>query len=227
MRWMRLGHAAAGFCAAISVGAGEPAVVWLSQPVAPGEAVMVYGGPWTNVTAVTLDGPKQESVVPLKVTDDCVTFEYPHAWPLAAFDVRIRGGNGEAVQRVNAPDVWWVQGDAGKNVTAGGWLRVFGRCIGYDGKAVLEWRDSAGTSRSLPAKSGDRYAVRVDIDPAFPAGVYEVSLLNGLDSRPFRIGKVEVVARRETWPERVFDITAYGAVANDFNDDTAAIRAAL
>ncbi|MDX9867262.1 MAG: glycosyl hydrolase family 28-related protein [Kiritimatiellia bacterium] len=216
-----------GVCTAAALRAAEPAAVWVSQPVAPGEAVVVYGGPWTNVTEVTLEGPKRETVVPLKVTDDCVTFEYPPAWPLAAFDVRIRSGNGEAVRRVNAPDVWWVQGDAGQNVTAGGWLRVFGRCIGYDGKAVLEWRDGEGKTRSLPAKSGDLYALRVDLDPAFPAGVYEVSLLNGLDRRAIPIGKVDVMARREPWPERVFDITAYGAVANDFNDDTAAIRAAL
>ena len=32
--------------------------------------------------------------------------------------------------RLNAPDVWWAQGDDGPNATSGGWLRVFGRDLG-------------------------------------------------------------------------------------------------
>jgi len=212
--------------ASVAVAAG-PAVVWVSQPVAPGEAVMVYGGPWTNVTAVEVEGPEKRTVSPLKVTDDCVTFIYPKEWPLAAFAARVAGGNGAAELRVNAPDIWWLQGDAGKSATPGGWLRAFGRCIGYNGKAFLEFRDRAGKTLKLVSKESDLYALRVDLATDFPAGAYEVFLNNGLDGRTVPVGKIEVVPPHEPWPEKVFDVVAYGAVANDGNDDTRAICAAL
>ncbi|HOE60839.1 MAG TPA: glycosyl hydrolase family 28-related protein [Kiritimatiellia bacterium] len=217
----------AGFCTAASLRAAEPAVVWVSQPVAPGEAVVVYGGPWTNVTGVMLKGPSELTVTPVRATDDCVTFVYPKTWPLAAFDARVVGGNGTAELRVNAPEVWWVQGDAGMRATPGGWLRVFGRCIGYDGKASLTLRDHTGKATTLAAGESGPYALRVDLPQSLQAGTFEITLRNGLDSRAVPVGAVEILAPREPWPERVFDITAYGAVANDFNDDTAAIRAAL
>ncbi len=214
------------FCAA-SAWAAEPAVVWVSQPVAPGEAVMVYGGPWTNVTAVEVDGTEKRTVSPLKVTDDCVTFVYPKEWPLAAFSARVASGGGTAELRVNAPDVWWLQGDAGKSATPGGWLRAYGRSVGYGGTAFLELRDRAGKAHKLPAKESDLYALRVELAKDFPAGAYEVFLNNGLDGRSVPAGNVEVAPQREPWPEKVFDVTAYGAVANDGNDDARAIRAAL
>ncbi len=217
----------AGICAALSLRAAEPAVVWVSQPVVPGEAVVVYGGPWTNVSGVVLRGPAEQTVTPVRATDDCVTFVYPKTWPLAAFDARVVAQNGAAELRVNAPEVWWVQGDAGMRATPGGWLRVFGRCIGYDGKASLTLRDRAGKTITLAAGESDLHALRVNLPRDFPAGAFEITLRNGLDSRAVPAGAVEIRAAREPWPERVFDITAYGAVANDFNDDTAAIRGAL
>jgi len=211
---------------AASVWAKEPAVVWVSQPVSPGEAVMVYGGPWTNVTAVEVEGPDKRTVAPLKVTGDCVTFVYPKEWPLASFTARVAGGGGAAELSVNAPEVWWLQGDAGKGATPGGWLRAFGRSVGYGGKAFLEFR-GAGKALTVAAKESDLYALRVELPGDFPAGEYRVFLNNGLCKESAPAGAVTVAPSAEPWPERVFDITAYGAVANDGNDDTRAIRAAL
>jgi len=205
--------------------AAGPAAVWVSQPVEPGEAVMVYGGPWTNVTAVELSGPEGRTVTPLKVTGDCVTFVCPADWPQSAFGAKVVTGVGTAEVRVNAPEVWWLQGDAGRGATPGGWLRAFGRCVGYGGKAWLELRGNGGT-RKLAAPGG-LYAVRAAIPADLPSGEYEVFLNNGLAAEALPAGRVKVALAAEPWPERVFDITAYGAIANDNNDDTRAIRAAL
>ena len=218
------GAAVCGFVACSGL-AKEPAAVWVSQPVSPGEAVMVFGGPWAHVTAVELAGPEPLTLQPLKVTGDCVTFVYPRAWPLAAFGARVVSGSGAAAFRVNAPEVWWLQGDSGRRASPGGWLCAFGRCVGYGGRAFMELR-GGGQARRLAA-SGDLYALRAELPRELAPGDYEVYLSNGLDAEPVRAGAVEVAPAAEPWPERVFDIAAYGAVANDGNDDTREIRAAL
>jgi hypothetical protein len=203
--------------------AETPAVVWVSQPVSPGEVVVVYGGPWTGVKAVELSGPDKRTVEPLKVTDDCVTFVYPADWPLAAFTARVAD---QVNVRVNVPDVWWLQGDTGAGASPGGWLRVFGRSIGYGKTCALEFR-GAGRTLTLPAAECDLYALRVEMPKDFPQGEYEVFLNNGLDATPVAAGKIKVAPRREPWPEKIFNVVDYGAIANDANDDSRAVRAAL
>lgn len=211
---------------AVSVLGASPAVVWVSQPVEPGEAVMVYGGPWTNVTAVELAGPKKLTVAPLLVTDDCLTFVYPSGWPRAAFTARLVTDGGTVEVRINAPDVWWLQGDAGKSASPGGWLRAFGRCIGYDKHAFLEFR-GASAPRKVPATQSDLYALRAELPKDLPPGEYEVFLNNGLDKNTVSAGKLKVAPFKEPWQEKVFSVADYGAVPNDGNDDSRAILAAL
>ena len=33
---------------------------------------------------------------------------------------------------LNAPTVYWCQGDLGRSSSPGGWLRIFGRCLGSE-----------------------------------------------------------------------------------------------
>ena len=206
--------------------ADAPAVVWVSEPVNPGEAVMVYGGPWTNVTAVELSGPDKRAVVPLKIADDCVTFVYPKEWPLAAFAARVTSSDGTVSAAVNAPDVWWLQGDAGKSASPGGWLRAFGRSIGLGSKAFLELH-CAGKTVKVPAAECDLYALKAGLPNGLPPGSYEVFVNNGLAANSVAAGRLEVAPYKEPWPEQIYNVTAYGAVPNDGNDDSRAILAAL
>jgi hypothetical protein len=214
-------------CAAAAARAETPAVIWMSEPVRPGEAVMVFGGPWADVKQVELSGPDKRTVKPLKVTDDCVTFVYPADWPLAAFTARVVDGTaGHVDVRVNAPDVWWLQGDAGPSASPGGWLRAFGRCIGYGGRAFLEFR-GAGPAVKVSATDCDLFALRVELPRDLPAGGYEVFLNNGLDETSVSAGQIKIAPYQEPWPEKVYNVVDYGAVANDATDDSRAIRAAL
>jgi len=214
-------------CLAPVAGAEAPAVVWVSQPVSPGEAVVVYGGPWTDVKAIALSGPERRTVRPLKATDDCLTFVYPADWPLAAFTAGAANGTSNPVEvRVNAPDVWWLQGDRGASASPGGWLWVFGRSIGYGKRAVLELR-GAGQSVKLPAAECDLFSLRAELPKDLRAGRYDVFLTNGLDEQPASAGRITIAAYKEPWPEKVFNVVDYGAVPNDNNDDSRAVHAAL
>ena len=73
---------------------------------------------------------------------------------------------------INAPDVWWAQGDAsssGKAVaTAGGWLRVYGRSIGVssnDGIATTR----TGSTGGVGAEGGATTCAAASPGTDFPA----------------------------------------------------------
>ena len=209
------------------VHAATPAIIWHSQPVRPGEAVMVYGGPFDEVAEVTLAGPDKRTVKPLKTVEECLTFVYPADWPLAAFSAEIANGTSPPTTiRVNAADVWWLQGDTEAGASPGGWLRAFGRSIGYNKQCRLELQNGDRVLQ-LPATQFDLYSLRVELPAKLPAGEYAVHLNNGLDAQTVFAGNVTIAPQQESWPADVFNVCDYGAIANDTNDDSRAVHAAL
>ncbi len=218
------------FCGLILCGVtamAKPAVIWYSEPVRPGEAVMVFGGPWKNISKIELNGPGSKSVAPLRVTNDCVTFVYPENWPLAAFNAKITEQGSKPVSiKVNTPDAWWLQGDNGKEATPGGWLRILGRCIGYKSKASVELRGD-GRMITLRSAEADLYSCKALLPKNIAAGTYSVYLKNGLDPVPVNAGEIRIAPKKSFWKEKVFNIADYGAKPNDLMDDSRAINAAL
>ena len=197
---------------AAACAAQPPAAIWTSHPVDPGDAVIVFGGPFPSNAVVQVAG---KTIRPLAVTPETVTFVYPPNRPLEAFTATVSG----AAVPVNAPAVWWIQGDLGRTASPGGWLRVFGRSIAFNDSAALEIG-----SVKCPAERFDRFDLRVQIPAKLKPGTYDAVLNNGLVRQP--VGKVTIEAPVK--PElAVFDITRYGAIANDLRDDTRAILAAL
>lgn len=112
---------------------------WISHPLEPGDWAMVSGdlrGATGGAAGVTLTSRRNASLtftVPsVDASDAALKFQMPDAATLGAagavFDVRVAGANGSIA--LNAPEVWWFQGDEGNASSPGGWLRVFGRSIG-------------------------------------------------------------------------------------------------
>ena len=110
--------------------AAAPTLNWVSTPARDGETVIASGGGFTNASAVTLtssDGTKH-TVKPLNVHSSGIAFRLPSGTEsgMSLYDISI---DGCTPTPVNAPDVWWWQGDAGNSSTPGGWLRTFGRAM--------------------------------------------------------------------------------------------------
>ncbi len=207
--------------------ADKPAIIWYSAPVKPGEAIMVFGGPWQNVNRIELSGPEKKFIKPLKVTPDYVTFMYPEKWPLAAFDAKIIDKvSGSVTIRVNAPEAWWYQGNLGKEASPGSWLTIFGRCIGYNNQASVEFRSHDKKVITTVAVKSNLYAAKVIIPKDLSPGDYRIYLNNGLDKDFIFVGGI-TLTRKLTYRKKIFNIIDYGAVPNDRIDDSRAINAAV
>ncbi len=225
----------------------RPAVIWYSAPVGPGELVQIHGGAWgTNpvieVTGIT-DGrtgrPQQASapdfrkaqrVIPFNVTENGICFEYPRdlAAGLAAFRVISNAKEPSDTFILNEPAVWWIQGDLGREVSQGGWLRLFGRCLSRTGKTRVSLRNGS-RHIELNVVRKDVWSLDTKLPSDIPVGVYTVYVHNGDGGQSgWRDGgTVDVRAYREVWKTDRFDVTAFGAIPNDGLDDTRAVQAAL
>ena len=116
---------------------------------------------------------------------------------------------------VNAPDPWWLQGDGGEGATPGGWLRVFGKSLGFGGVSRALLRDERGKVIVLPAAPNDGFALRFTLPKALTPGNYTVFVHNGTggDAAWTRAG-VLAVRRPQAWPAQVFNVMDfYGATA--------------
>lgn len=231
--------------------AEPPVAVWWSAPAEPGELVQIHGGAWGEAPTVEVtevygkhffankprpakacDFKNPVRVVPVKVTDTGICLELPRELELGLLACRIVTASGETSQPfvLNAPEVWWMQGDLGTHASPGGWVRLFGRCLDRKGKARVVLTPNAGGRNIEPTLSKrDIWSLDVSLPHDLPVGEYTVSVHNGAGGCDGwrETGHVRVRPYQEAWKNDRFDVTAFGAIPNDRMDDTDALKAAL
>jgi hypothetical protein len=108
-----------------------PVVTWHSDPVEPDEVVVVRGGDFGAAPTVLVGRlrdttkpvgvgdlwtrvEKPQAVTPLQVSDHSLKFVLPAGLKPGQYAYRVqKGAELSAPQVLNAPDVWWLQGDQG------------------------------------------------------------------------------------------------------------------
>ncbi|MBM4086194.1 MAG: hypothetical protein FJ272_15530 [Planctomycetes bacterium] len=229
-----------------SLHASQPVVFWVSDPVQPGEVVLVEGANWGEAPKVELtwlqDGKagepaaqaagevqKSAVVMPLQTNASSVKFLVPKDWQPGVYAFQVdAGGAKSAPAAINAPSPWWQQGDWGKEASPGGWLRVFGRCLSLSGKATVALK-GAGKALTLTPIQQDLWSLNVTLPADMAAGDYETWVHSGSGGPAGwrKAGTVKVAAHPFPPKPEVFDVTAYGANPNGGFDDSLAVQKAL
>jgi hypothetical protein len=226
----------------------SPHVFWVSGPARPDDAVMLVGHglrdatvevaalpatdpdqPGTSASKVDPESLQWTPVEPLARDDASLTFPLPVDLPEGLMLCRVRCTDASAIAEINAPDVWWTLGDAGKSCTSGGWLRLHGRCLGMGTSPRVALRRAPDEPWCvLPCRTLDGYALRADLPEPLPAGDYEVCVHNGWGgSAGWRAApSIEVICTMPE-PDHVIDITSLGVKPNSDKDCTPAIVQAM
>ena len=215
------------FCALAATAAEPPAVFWASSPTRPGEHVLLGGGGWSEGEdlAVEIGGRR---VKPDMVSRTGLVFGWPADLAQSVAEARVVGASGTSKPVVlNAPEVWWMQGDDHDASTPGGWLRVFGRALDFGGRAKVRLAGNGGT-RELALTHRGTWDLAAEVPADLACGEYEVTVDSGLGAgAAVPAGRWKVAAAKPFWKETVFDIEDFGATPNDETDDGWAIAAAL
>ncbi|MFA6293087.1 MAG: glycosyl hydrolase family 28-related protein, partial [Victivallales bacterium] len=223
----------------------SPSVFWVSDPVLPGEVVLVEGANWGAQPRVELswlqDGKaaaaepdkavmrKSVVVTPLQTTASSLKFLVPGDWKEGLYSFTVESAGVKTAPFVlNAPDPWWQQGDWGKEASPGGWLRVFGKCLSIQKQASVSLRSAEKIILLNPSQQ-DMWSLTVALPENLSPGEYQTWVHNGCGGSAGwrKVGSIEIKPHPPVWKADVFDVRDYGAAGNDAFEDTAAIQAAL
>jgi len=127
-------------------------IIWHSQPVKPGQTVLLYGGGLSEAT-VHLQrledadpglpgdaGSRQQSMAGqamklIQPRENAVKVVLPDDLKPGVFALKVQSGHRTQMVYVNAPQVWWARGADKLDAFPGGEFRVFG--LGLAGQASV------------------------------------------------------------------------------------------
>ena len=178
--------------------AAVPHIIHVSDPVRPDETVLMTGDSFGDQGIVELaqipaeaKGPmgagvlsrnaSWQSAPPLQRSEVSLKCVIPRDWPQGIWLCRVRNGTEVSEPVVlNAPSVWWWNGDSGETASPGGWLRVFGKALAFGSESRCKLTGADGKSFLLHTEKSSTYAVKCAVPKELPEGEYTLWMHNGL-----------------------------------------------
>ncbi|NOX53335.1 MAG: hypothetical protein GXP27_02630 [Planctomycetes bacterium] len=240
---------AASLCTAATDAA--PVVFWASDPVRPNETALVAGADFgTNPIVELIElpngvegepteplswpaGRRVRVIQPVQPSAESLKFIVPDDVQPGAWMARVRTDEEQTSGpfRLNAPTVYWVQGDRGlRGASPGGWLRVIGRCVGSpdtNGVVRLIHEDGRQVITLKPEKAS-LWSLSLSVPKQVPAGRWHVWVHNGRGGRwGWSSAGLIQIGPNEAWPDRIFNVRDFGATGQGTPRDTLGIIKAL
>jgi Pectate lyase superfamily protein len=204
----------------------SPVVIWASDPVRPGETVLLMGENFSRDSFVELiplsDGegtaapdaaiPGSERIAPIQVGEHSLKFVVPEGDRLGAWVCDVRNGrDASSPVMLNVADVWWNQGDHGDSASPGGWLRVFGKSLNLGGHSRAKLLGANGVALELKSVEADDYALRFELPASLEAGEYKLTVHNGLGGGAgWKSAGAVMVRPHEPWKTDIFNVKDFG-----------------
>jgi hypothetical protein len=195
-----------------------PVVIWASDPVRAGETVLVRGDDFGAAARVDICLTRNgiaghwQSAPVRQQTGTTLKFSLPAdiGEGIVAFKITNRGETSSPAL-LNAPKVWWLQGDETETATPGGWLRLFGLNLELRSGAEILLRSEKQTTRILP-EAIDEFCLSGQLPANLADGDYAVEFANGLAQEAARVnaGTLRVRAKPAK-PAGVYNVVDFGA----------------
>ena len=192
-----------------------PVIIWASDPVRSGETVVVRGDAFGSKAKVEVSVSGQGDWKPAEIlqqTERTLKFVLPKELPagVVCFRIQVDGAFSE-LQKLNAPKVWWIQGDQVESATPGGWIRLFGLNLGLKKGAKLILRNE-GISVPLRLIAVDEFNFRAEVPDTVSVGRYRVEFESGegIAGENVMAGKVEIVTSPKQL-NKVYNVTDFGS----------------
>ncbi|HEY3322407.1 MAG TPA: hypothetical protein VGP72_18235 [Planctomycetota bacterium] len=206
----------------IATAAQPPVITWASDPVRPDETVLLRGGGFGTQPVVEFarleDSDPSAKDQPalswtklpvLQASDDALKFVIPADARPGVFTCRVVvDGAASSPVFLNRPDVWWFQGDAGPSATPGGWLRIFGKCLGADAaKALVMLFTQNGAPISVRAETADGWSLNCKVPASVAPGSYALRIHNGQGGvQAWCNAGTATIAAPAPWPATVYNV---------------------
>ena len=213
----------------------RPRIIWASSPVGPNETVMIQAGDFSNTATIQLarmkdskpGNPEQKNILSI---NDWIEVEIlqrssgnlkcvvPATWEPGIYACRILDGKTSSdTIFLNAPKVWWSQGENGESSSPGGWLRIVGNCLKIKSNEIrshqcmVSLQNSQGKSFPLFIEQVDLFDIQVHIPAQVASGTYELWVHNGFGGKSGWNHGGNVQITDAIVPDlKVFDVKVFG-----------------
>ncbi len=168
----------------------KPVVFWASDPVGPGDTVIVFGAGFNGCEKVQVSiesdnldsntSARITSLKPVQVDERCVKFQIPRSFPAGVYDATIRTPNGEANVIVNRPQILWTQGDQGSYSSPGGEIRIMGKCFTMGNDKPLIRIIGNGGSYTIHPSVFEPFSISAKLPSSIRPGKYILKVHSGV-----------------------------------------------
>lgn len=234
--------------------AQTPTIFWASDPVKPNETILAQGDMLdgdTKLEIIQLENKEVKNKPKLKQVNfskfdkleldskqpSSQTGKYiiPKDWKQGIYAIRpVRNGVAGKVKLINAPKVWWSQGNEVEYTTPSSEFGIYGNCLSY-GNAKVILKGENGKYHYPTIKEQDLWHISLALENQ-NEGNYEIFVHNGLggDYGWVAAGQLTVKSKAQ-WPQKIFNVVDYGAKPNfdpsrsrlDKTNDSPAFQRAL
>jgi hypothetical protein len=214
--------------------AEAPQVWWSAEPVLPGEFTFIQGDGWDDTLVVAIDSDEtgKTRIVPNSSIENnarSLRFLLPKEQLPGVTCCAITTRGGTLRLTLNLPQPWWSQGDQGRSGTPGGWVRIFGRCLAFEGSEPrVQLRNGVERVDAIVTNSC-MWSLTARIPQDTRNGPCDVWVHNGTgaDDAWSHAGQLRIGENTPSWPESALWLSDYGAAPDDDSDDSIAFRKAL
>lgn len=226
-----------GWVGLVGVCVAAPSIFYASDPVGPDETVLVTGAGLEEIDSIFVQRipddagtlPPPIRVDPVQPSSTSVKFTIPPEVASGMYRYTLATRDGSASGVLNAPAVFWSQGDRGSCATPGGVLRILGRNIARNESATLSLSTSDGAIVvALHPQRHTMWDASFSLPTSLDVGIYRLRLQNGQGGA---LGAVDAgtfgICRSAMRPAVSIDPKSFGALGDGHADDTAAIAHAL
>ncbi len=214
-----------------------PVLFWHSDPVGPNETLVLAGGNFASNAEIDLaplpsqGEPAWSAVQPIQAGGISIKAVIPATWAPGIYACRVR--QGDLVSKtvyVNAPDIWWKQGDEGVDrARQGGWLRILGKCLDFENQATVSLQaEGSKKTIALEMESASGFSLKAKVPASLAPGSYRVLVSNGKGGKEGvrDAGLLEALPAKEA-PKAIINVADLGADTTGMRDCTLPIVQAI
>ncbi len=232
----------------------KPVVFWAPDSVEPGNMVLLYGGgleATARVVASRLaDGatgrpgfptspPEPGQACPaIQATDNSLKFQLPDSFYPGLFQATVQNGASVSTPIIlNRPELWFMQpaqlkpGLTQNQAPPGALVQIIGKnfLLPHDiGRPRVVLHTADGEWVDLTVTNAERFSLFARLPGELIPGRSDLWIHNGFGGPGGWGGPLTVQIKvPDVWPDREFNVKAFGACGDGVADDTASLRAAL
>lgn len=213
----------------------KPVVLWVSEPVRPGQTVLVFGDGFERSQRVGFkQGARHAVRAVLQNSSRSIKAFVPKEFVAGPFELLVDG----TTVHVNRPKILWTQCEGGTtepkstDVLAGrnDVIRMFGTGLSWTGsKPFALFEPEAGPSSfRVNGQAQDGFSLDLRVPSSAAAGRYRIRVNSGTGGADGWTDPIRVTVRhRQPAAEKEVLVTSFGASGLDGLDDTSGVLKAI